>query len=82
MTPQALHTIGNSLWARGYSLKQLEIFHEVGLNSSSTTKGQRYAKRLQKLILTTFLTFLTAQNLNGIVPFNSLSMTRISSRKL
>ena len=29
MTPQALHTIGNSLWARGYSLKQLEIFHEV-----------------------------------------------------
>lgn len=29
MTPQALHTIGNSLWARGYSLKQLEIFEAV-----------------------------------------------------
>lgn len=29
MTPQALHKIGNPLWARGYSLKQLEIFHEV-----------------------------------------------------
>lgn len=29
MTPQALHRIGRPLWARGYSLKQLEIFHEV-----------------------------------------------------
>lgn len=29
MTPQALHKIGNPLWARGYSLKQLEIFEAV-----------------------------------------------------
>lgn len=29
MMPQALHKIGNPLWARGYSLKQLEIFEGV-----------------------------------------------------
>lgn len=29
MTPQALHKLGSPLWARGYSLKQLEIFEGV-----------------------------------------------------
>lgn len=29
MTPQALHRLENPLWARGYSLKQLEIFEGV-----------------------------------------------------
>lgn len=29
MTPQVLHKIGNSLWARSYNLKQLEIFEAV-----------------------------------------------------
>ena len=29
MMPQALHRLKNPLWARGYSLKQFEIFHEV-----------------------------------------------------